>query len=72
MWPGHPMTAHWGFEYPAAVDGTDEEMRRPFVKIFRQICGRVSTFIALPLGVLDRQAIKRELDTIGQRQVVSE
>ena len=72
VWPGHPMTAHWGFEDPAAVEGTDDDKRRAFVKIFRQIRGRVSTFIALPLAVLDRQAIKRELDAIGQKQAVSE
>ncbi len=72
VWPGHPMTAHWGFEDPAAVDGTDEVKRRAFVKIFRQIRGRVSTFVALPLAILDRQAIRRELDAIGQKQVVSE
>ena len=70
VWPGHPMTAHWGFEDPAAVEGTDDQKRRAFVKIFRQIRGRVSTFVALPFSVLDRQAIKRELDAIG-RDVVA-
>ncbi len=72
VWPGHPMTAHWGFQDPVAAQGTEDERRRAFVKVFRQIRGRVSTFIALPLAVLDRQAIKRELDVIGQKDMVSE
>ena len=70
VWPGHPMTAHWGFEDPAAVEGTGDGERRAFVKIFRQIRGCVRTFVALPFAVLGRQAIKRELDAIG-RDVVA-
>lgn len=72
IWPGHPLTAHWGFEDPAAVEGTDDEKRRAFVKIFRQIRGRVGTFVALPLADLDRQSIKHELDAIGHGTVASE
>ena len=49
VWPGHPATAHWGFEDPAAVTGTDKQKRAAFTKIFKQIAGRMSTFIALPI-----------------------
>jgi len=66
VWPGQPVTAHWGFEDPAAVQGTDEEKRDAFRKIFHQIRNRVSLFASLPLKNLDRLAIKREMDVIGQ------
>ena len=66
LWPGHPMTAHWGFEDPAAVWGSDEEKRRMFAKVFRQIMNRVQLLVNLPLAVLDQTAIKREIDGIGK------
>jgi arsenate reductase len=67
IWPGKPMTAHWGFEDPAAFEGTDEEKRQVFSKVYRQILGRVSQFVNLPLHVLDGNAIQRELRAIGVR-----
>ncbi|WP_175992171.1 arsenate reductase ArsC [Burkholderia vietnamiensis] len=67
IWPGSPLTAHWGFEDPAAFDGTDEQKRKVFDKVFRQILGRVSQFVNLPLHVLDRNAIQQEMRAIGQR-----
>lgn len=67
IWPGSPLTAHWGFEDPAAFDGTDEQKRTVFDKVFRQILGRVSQFVNLPLHVLDRNAIQQEMRAIGQR-----
>ena len=67
-WPGSPLTAHWGFEDPAAVVGSDEHKRQAFQKIFRQILNRVQVFVNLPLHVLDKNAIKREIDTIGKTQ----
>jgi arsenate reductase len=67
IWPGKPMTAHWGFEDPAAFEGTDEEKRQVFGKVYRQILGRVSQFVNLPLHVLDGNAIQRELRAIGER-----
>lgn len=65
VWPGQPISAHWGFEDPAAVTGSDEERRNAFRKIFHQIRNRVSVFTSLPLANLDRLAIKREMDAIG-------
>lgn len=66
VWPGHPVTAHWGFEDPAKVEGSDEEKRHAFAKVGRQISTRVQLFCALPIDRLDRTAIKREVDQIGQ------
>jgi arsenate reductase len=68
VWPGHPLTAHWGFEDPATATGTEEEKRRVFAKVYRQILNRVHLFVNLPLAVLDRQSIKRELDAIGEEK----
>jgi arsenate reductase len=67
VWPGQPITAHWGFEDPAAVDGSDDEKRRAFEKTFRQITNRVQLFVNLPLTMLDKTAIKRELQAIGDK-----
>lgn len=69
VWPGQPVSAHWGFEDPAAVTGTDEEKRAAFRKIFHQIRHRVSVFSSLPLDKLDRMALKREMDAIGSAWV---
>lgn len=66
IWPGKPMTAHWGIEDPAAVEGSDEAKRKAFQKAFTEMNRRVSLFINLPLAKLDNMAIKRELDDIGR------
>lgn len=66
IWPGQPMTAHWGFEDPAAAAGTDEEKRHVFAAVFRQIMNRVQLFVNLPFNVLDNQSIKREIRAIGE------
>jgi arsenate reductase len=66
VWPGQPITAHWGFEDPAAAVGTDEAKRRKFQEIFRYMTNRVQLFANLPLASLDKFAIKREMDAIGQ------
>ena len=68
MWPGQPISAHWGFEDPAAAEGSDEVKRGEFTKIFRQITNRVRIFINLPFEKLDKLAIKREMDKIGHMQ----
>ncbi len=65
VWPGKPMTAHWGIEDPAAVEGSDDDKRRAFSKAFAEMNRRISLFINLPLAKLDAMAIKRELDQIG-------
>jgi arsenate reductase len=65
FWPGHPVTAHWGFQDPAAVGGTDEEKRQAFDKVFRQILGRAGAFANLPFHVLDKTALQQELKRIG-------
>ena len=66
FWPGQPVTAHWGFEDPAAHGGPDPEKRRLFEKIFQEISARIRLFMALPLDKLDRMSLLNELRTIGQ------
>ena len=66
FWPGQPMTAHWGIEDPAAVDGTDLEKEAAFVTAFRQMRNRISAFAALPVKSLDRLSLKARLDAIGR------
>jgi arsenate reductase len=65
IWPGQPMTAHWGVPDPAAVQGSEEEILRAFHSAFLMLDRRISLFLCLPLGSLDQLAIKREIDKIG-------
>lgn len=65
IWPGHPASAHWGFEDPAAVEGTDEQKRAAFTKIFKQIVGRMNMFLTLPIDNLEKHAITQEVKAIG-------
>ena len=69
LWPGHPATAHWGLEDPAAVGGTAEEKNAAFDKIFKEIVARLNTFLALPVDQLDKHAIQREIKAIGASSV---
>jgi arsenate reductase len=69
IWPGHPATAHWSFEDPAAVEGTDDEKRAAFTEIFRQITARMQSFVSLPVQMLDKHAIHREIRKIGETPV---
>ncbi|HEY4072935.1 MAG TPA: arsenate reductase ArsC [Herbaspirillum sp.] len=69
IWPGQPVSAHWGFEDPAAAIGSDVEKRAVFSKIARQITTRVNIFSNLPFHTLEKTAIKREMDIIGTTQV---
>jgi len=69
VWPGQPISAHWGFRDPAAVEGTDEEKRKAFDEVFRQIMTRSQVFANLPLTTLDKQAIHREMRAIGATPV---
>jgi arsenate reductase (thioredoxin) len=66
VWPGQPMTAHWGILDPAAVEGTEEERARAFNKAFRELDARLKVFTSLRLDMLDRMALQRKLDEIGQ------
>ncbi len=66
VWPGHPVTAHWGFPDPAAVEGSDAEKREAFARTLQQIRTRVQLFLSLPLESLDRMAIEQSMRTIGQ------
>lgn len=67
LWPGQPMTAHWGVPDPASVAGTPEQIQRAFREAFLMLDRRISLFLALPLTSLDSLAIKKEIDRIGQQ-----
>ena len=66
IWPGQPMTAHWGVEDPAAVKGTDEDKRKAFFTAYSQLHRRISLFANLPLSKLQGIALQHELDSIGK------
>lgn len=65
-WPGQPMTAHWGLPDPAAVDGTEAEKRVAFAETYRMLRSRISIFVNLPMATLDKMALQKHLDDIGQ------
>lgn len=67
VWPGQPMTAHWGIPDPAVVQGSEEEVRRAFRDALVILERRISLFLSLPLAKLDGLAIKREIDGIGRQ-----
>ena len=69
FWPGRPATAHWGFEDPAAVEGTDEAKRAAFEKIFKQILKKISAFADLNIETLDYASIQQSIKKIGQEPV---
>lgn len=66
IWPGQPITAHWGIPDPAAVAGTPEEVERAFSQAFTILDRRITLMLALPLASLDRMALRRDLDNIGK------
>jgi arsenate reductase (thioredoxin) len=66
VWPGQPMSAHWGFPDPAHFDGTEPEKRALFADVYGQIHNRISIFVSLPLASLDKLALKKRLDEMGQ------
>jgi arsenate reductase (thioredoxin) len=66
VWPGQPMTAHWGIEDPAAIEGSDIEKERAFVTAFKYLKNRISVFISLPIRSLDRMALGARLREIGR------
>jgi arsenate reductase len=65
VWPGQPMTAHWGIADPAAVQGTPDQIARAFQEAFVILDRRISLFLSLPLMTLGELAIKKEIDRIG-------
>jgi arsenate reductase (thioredoxin) len=67
VWPGQPMTAHWGVADPATVEGTPEEIERAFRDAFVTLGRRISLLLSLPLASLDTLAIKKEVDRIGKQ-----
>ncbi len=67
IWPGQPMTAHWGVPDPAAVEGTAEEIGRAYRDAFLTLERRIGLFLSLPLATIGKLAIKHEIDRIGQR-----
>ena len=66
IWPGQPMSAHWGVADPAAVEGTDEQRRTAFKKAYRELEARIKLFVSLPMGALDRTRLQAQLDDIGR------
>jgi arsenate reductase (thioredoxin) len=66
VWPGQPMTAHWGVPDPAAVVGTQEQIEKAFREAFIVLDRRISLFLCLPIASLDKLALKKEIDRIGK------
>jgi arsenate reductase len=68
FWPGQPMTAHWGIEDPAAVEGTDIDKQRAFNEAFRYLRNRITAFTSLPLRSISQMALSARLKEIGQME----
>jgi len=66
LWPGQPITAHWGVADPAALQGSDEDKRKAFLKAFTELSTRINLMLALPMDKLDRQALTGKLKDIGK------
>ena len=66
VWPGQPMTAHWGVPDPAAVEGTDAERHLAFAEAYRMLNNRISIFTALPMQAVDKLSLQKRLDEIGR------
>jgi protein-tyrosine-phosphatase len=70
VWPGNPVTAHWGIPDPAAVDGSEVEQRKAFRSAYLALESRIKIFVALPIDGLDRLAVKQKVDEIGRLRAV--
>jgi protein-tyrosine-phosphatase len=66
VWPGQPMTAHWGIPDPAAVEGSDDAKRKAFAEASRTLSNRIRMFASLPLDKLDRLSLQRKLEELGK------
>jgi arsenate reductase (thioredoxin) len=71
VWPGQPMTAHWGVPDPAAARGSEAEIRLAFADAFRMLNNRINIFVSLPLRSLDQLSLQRQLDAIGKTKDAS-
>ena len=67
LWPGQPITAHWGVPDPAAVQGSDDDKRKAFLSAFAALSTRINYLLALPIEKLDRLTLQTKLDAIGKR-----
>jgi arsenate reductase len=72
VWPGQPMTAHWGLPDPAAATGNEAEVRLAFADAFRMLNNRISIFVSLPLRSLDTLTLQKQLDSIGKTKDTGE
>jgi arsenate reductase len=72
VWPGQPMTAHWGIPDPAAVEGSDGDKRQAFAEASRTLANRIRAFVSLPLDKLDRSSLQRRLDDLGRAPTAAE
>lgn len=68
VWPGQPMSAHWGIPDPAKVEGSEAVKREAFAETYRMLANRISVFVSLPLASIDRLSLQKRLDDIGSRQ----
>jgi protein-tyrosine-phosphatase len=66
VWPGQPMTAHWGLPDPAAATGTEAEIRLAFADTLRMLTNRINIFVSLPMKSLDQLTLQKQLDAIGK------
>ncbi len=66
MWPGQPVTAHWGVEDPAAIEGSEEDKRKAFFRAFTTLQRRIELFLSLPLAKLDKLSLQQRLNEIGR------
>jgi protein-tyrosine-phosphatase len=68
VWPGQPMTAHWGLPDPAAVEGNEAEKRAAFAETYGMLANRISIFVSLPIASLDKLSLQKRLDDIGRER----
>jgi arsenate reductase (thioredoxin) len=66
LWPGQPISAHWGVQDPAAVEGPEELRRKAFLRAFSELSTRINLLLSLPLDKLDRLVLKKKLEEIGR------
>lgn len=66
VWPGQPMTAHWGIPDPAAAEGNEAEKRAAFAEAYKQLTNRISVFVNLPISSIDKLSLQKRMDAIGR------